>query len=330
MGWYDSIDRLRVGGILRPLQQAGSVVNCMKLYYPGDERPLRHFPALTQRLTVCVMKLVRQRVPSIEAARASDPTVQAWLEPLYAGGPGACSALAIVRAIEGVSSVSCQPRNHRAAKGHPKTGQRTAATAEHHLTNAQHNISVYYFSVYNAHWGRDSVRLGSSLLFEVSLQLNGHEYLERQMWRRRRQITMAGNAVDKVADWAALRGLAGADLEPAVRRFGAYWLAPLPHGLTPTQLGLLGGYSWYLQTRAVRHNFVFRSEDECRPLFETPPPHPVAGEPRHHPLPLRAGPGAPPADEQPGDPRDPDGLLQGLLRKPLAEVLRQAGRHPPV
>jgi hypothetical protein len=26
-GWYDSIDRLRVDGVLRSLQQAGSVVN---------------------------------------------------------------------------------------------------------------------------------------------------------------------------------------------------------------------------------------------------------------------------------------------------------------
>jgi hypothetical protein len=30
VGWYDSIDRLRVGGVLRGLQQAGAVVNFMK------------------------------------------------------------------------------------------------------------------------------------------------------------------------------------------------------------------------------------------------------------------------------------------------------------
>ena len=44
VGWYDSIDRLRVGGVLRTLQQAGSVVTVMKLCYPGEERPLRRFP----------------------------------------------------------------------------------------------------------------------------------------------------------------------------------------------------------------------------------------------------------------------------------------------
>lgn len=269
VGWYDSVDRLRAGGVLRSLQQAGSVVNFMKLCYPGEERPLRHFPDLTRRLTAGVMKLVRWGVPYLEAARASDPAVQAWLEPFYAAGPRAGSLVAIVRTIEGVSSFSCRPRKHTAAKGHPKTGRRTVQTAEHHLTRARHNICVYYFYVYDAHWGRASVRLSSYLPFEVSLQLNGHDYLERQMHRQRRRITMADNAVVKVADWAALRELAGVDLEPAVRRFGAYWLARLPHGLTPAQLHMLGGYYWYLQTLEVSHNFVFRSADECRPLFET-------------------------------------------------------------
>jgi hypothetical protein len=268
-GWYDSIDRLRVGGVLRSLQQAGSVVNFMKLCYPGEDRPLRHFPDLTQRLTAGVGKLVRQGVPYLEAVRASDPAVQVWLEPLYAAAPRAGSVVAIVRTIEGVSSFSCRPRKHRTAKGHPKTGRRTAETAEHHLTRARHNICVYYFYVYDTHWGRASIRLSSYLPFEVSLQLNGHDYLERQMLRQRRQITMASNAVAKVADWPAFWELAGRDLEPAVRRFGAYWLARLPHGLTAAQRDMLGDYYWYLQTVEVSHNFVFRTADECRPLFET-------------------------------------------------------------
>lgn len=269
VGWYDSIDRLRVGGVLRSIQQAGAVVNFMKLSYPGEERPLRHFPEVTGRLRTGVEKLVCHGTPYLEATRASDPAVQAWLEPFYAAGPRVGSVVAIVRTIEGVSSFSCRPRKHPAAKGHPKTGRRTALTAEHHLTRARHNICVYYFYVFDAHWGRASVRVASYLPFEVTLHLNGHDYLERQMHRQRRQVTMAANAVAKVADWDALRALAGTDLEPAVRRFGAYWLARLPHGLTLAQLALLGGYYWYLQVLEVSHNFVFRSPDECRPIFET-------------------------------------------------------------
>ena len=239
VGWYDSIDRLRVGGVLRGLQQAGAVVNFMKASYLGEERPLRHFPELTRRLTAGVDKLMLQGVPYLEAGRASDPAVQAWLEPLYAAGPRAGSVVAIVRTIEGVSSFSCRPRMHPRAKGDPKTGRRPTETAEHHLTRARHNIRVYYFYVFDAHWGRACVRLSSYLPFEVTLQLNGHDYLERQMHRQRRQITMASNAVAKVADWDALRTLAGTDLEPAVRRFGAYWVARLPHGLTAHQLACL-------------------------------------------------------------------------------------------
>jgi hypothetical protein len=268
-GWYDSIDRLRVGGVLRALQQAGSVVNFMKLCYPGEERPLRHFTELTQRLKSGVTNLVWRGVPYLEAARVSDDAVQAWLESLYAAGPRAGSLVAIVRTIEGVSSFSCRPRKHKRAKGHPTTGRRTVKTAEHHLTRARHNICVYYFFVYDTHWGRASLRLSSYVPFEVSLHLNGHDYLERQLLRQRRQITMAENAVAKVVDWKALRELAGVDLEAAVRRFAAYWVARLPHGLTTAQLDMIGGYYWYLQVLEVSHNFVFRSADQCRPVFET-------------------------------------------------------------
>jgi hypothetical protein len=268
-GWYDSIDRLRVGGVLRSLQQAGSVVTFMKLCYPGEERPLRHFAELTQRLKSGVMKLVGRGVPYLEAERVSDDAVQGWLASLYAAGPRAGSLVAIVRTVEGVSSFSCRPRKHQRAKGHPTTGRRTVKTAEHHLTRARHNICVYYFFVYDTHWGRASIRLSSYVPFEVSLHLNGHDYLERQMLRQRRQITMAANAVAKVSDWEGLRKLAQADLEPAVRRFAAYWMARLPHGLTAAQLEILGGYYWYLQVLEVSHNFVFGSPDQCRPVFET-------------------------------------------------------------
>jgi hypothetical protein len=269
VGWYGSIDRLRVGGILRSLQQPGAVVNWMKAFYPGEAMPLKHFPDLTRRLKDGVERLIGRGIPYLEAHRVSDAEVQSWLEPLFAASPRAGTVVAIVRTLEGVSSFSCRPRKHRRAKGNPRTGECPVATAQHHLTRAKHNIAVYYFYVNDAHWGRASVRISSYLPFEVTLQLNGHDYLERQWLRQRRTITMAGNAVAKVTDWEALRQQTSTNLEPAVRRFGAYWLARLPHGLSLDQLEALGGYHLYIQTQEVSRNFVFRSPDDCRPLFET-------------------------------------------------------------
>ncbi len=270
VGWYGSVDRLRVGGILRSLQQPGSVVNFMKGVYPDEVRPLSRFPDFTRRLRLGVEKLIRRGVPYLEARRVSDPAVQAWLEPLYAATPRAGSVVAVVRTIEGASSFSCRPRKHRRAKGHPKTGRRTVEMAEHHLTRAKHNIAVYYFFLFDGHWGRASIRIASYLPFDMTLQLNGHDYLERQMRRQRRAITMAGNAVAEVADWEAFRKLSGEQqVEPAVRRLAAYWLSRLPHGLTPAQLKALGGYYFYIQALEVCRNFVFRSPEECRPVFET-------------------------------------------------------------
>jgi hypothetical protein len=99
-GWYDSIDRLRVGGVLRSVQQAGAVVTFMKLSYPGEERPLRHFPELAGRLRRGVEKLVSHGTPYLEATRASDPAVQAWLEPSYAASPRAGSLVATRKPVE--------------------------------------------------------------------------------------------------------------------------------------------------------------------------------------------------------------------------------------
>lgn len=268
VGWYEGVDRLRVGGVLRALQQPGAVVNFMKWAYPEEDRPLRHFPELTRRLRSGIERLKWRGVPYLEARRVSDPEVQTWLEPLYATCPRAGSVVAIVRTLEGVNSFSCRPRKHRVAKGDPRSGRRPVEVAEHHLVRGKHNIAVYYFHLYDQHWGRCSVRISSYVPFDVSLQLNGHEYLERQMRRQRRAITMADNAVAKVTDWETLRKNCQEQLEPAVRRFAAYWLSRLPHGLTADQIEGLGGYYLYIQALEVCRNFVFRSPEECRPLFE--------------------------------------------------------------
>src|SRR5258706_3029025 len=82
-GWYDSIDRLRVGGVLRGLQRAGSVVNFMKLIYPDEARPLRHFPQLTGRLTAGGERLVRQGIPYLEAGPVREPAEGARLDNRY-------------------------------------------------------------------------------------------------------------------------------------------------------------------------------------------------------------------------------------------------------
>ena len=105
--------------------------------------------------------------------------------------------------------------------------------------------------------------------FEVSLHLNGHDYLERQLAAPAppdhygRECRGEGCGLESACDTGR------ADLEAAVRRFAAYWVARLPHGLTVVQLDMIGGYYWYLQVLEVSHNFVFRSADQCRPVFET-------------------------------------------------------------
>jgi hypothetical protein len=268
-GWYCAIDRLRVNGILLTLQYPGSVVNWMKTVYPEEGRVLSRFPEFTGKMKYEVEKLRAAGTPYLEAKTISGPDTQAWLDSLYDQKPRAGSLVAIIRMVETVSSFSCRPRLHKRAKGHPKTGHRPVETAEHHLNRALHHIAVYYFHVYDKQWGRASIRIATYFPFEVTLQLNGHWYLERQFIQAGRKITMADNAVADVADWDALRKTALQDLEPAVRSFASHWINRLPHGLSPDQLRRLGGYYWYLHVTEVSLNYVFKSPELCRPLFDS-------------------------------------------------------------
>jgi len=269
-GWYELIDRLRVGGIFRKLQDPGSVVNFMKLLYPEEKYPLQRFSELTYRQKHQINELMKRGTPYLEAQRVSDPKTQQWLAEQFKTVKRADSLVAIVRTKELVNSFSCRKRKHTKAKGHPVTGHKTSDIAKHHLLRAQHRIAVYYFLVYDKTWGRASIRVSSYLPFDVSLFLNGHELIKRRLKTLGRRHEMADNAVSDVADWKGLRQLISAiDVEAEVRKFGDYWIKNLPHGLTGKQIDFVGGYYWYVQTVEASLNYVFKDTDRCQPVYES-------------------------------------------------------------
>lgn len=269
-GWYESIDRLRVGGIIRALQYPGSVANFMKILYPKEDYPLSRFSELTGKMKYQVKELISRGVPYFEAQRVSAPETQQWLEEQYKGVKRAGTLVAIVRTREMVNSFSCRMRKHKKAKGHPVTGQKSTDTALHHLIKARHRIAVYYFFVYDKAWGRASIRVSSYVPFETTLQLNGHELIDRKMKMLGRRYEMADNAVSEVADWEGLRKLiVQTDVEAEVRKFADHWVRRLPNGLTVKQIDFVGGYYWYMHTVEASLNYVFKDRDSCKPVYET-------------------------------------------------------------
>jgi len=156
-GWYDSIGRLRVGGALRTVPQAGSVVNFTKGTYPDEERPLQHFPELTQHLKAGVEALFARGVPYWKRGAPVIPLSKPDWSPCTPPSQGGSQHRAA----------------HRGDRGPPPDPRR-------------HNIAVYDFYVFDAHWGRASLRLSSYLPSAVSLQPNGYDDLERQWHHQRR------------------------------------------------------------------------------------------------------------------------------------------------
>jgi hypothetical protein len=268
-GWYESVDRLRIGGIIRSLQQPGSVVNFMKILYPEEEYPLSRFSELTYRMRYLINKLIKHGIPYLEARRVSDPKTQQWLQKQYDSVKRAGSVVAIVRIKEMVNSFSCRRRKNKKAKGHPITGKKPTDIAFHHLLRARHRIAVYYFFVYDPVWGRASIRISSYFPFEVTLQLNGHELIDRKLKALGRRYEMADNAVADVTDWESLRNLIDEiDIEAEIRRFGDHWVRRLPNGLSDKQIDFAGGYYWYMQTVEASLNYVFKDKDHCSPIYE--------------------------------------------------------------
>ncbi len=276
MGWYSSPDRIRVNGTLRRLQHPGAIVNLMKELFPNDEEPLNNFPSLTGRMKYLLGKLQAAGVPFFDGdpgqgkrRKVSDKKVQEWLDKLYQKGPRAGTLVAIVRTRESVRSFSCRRRKYRRAKGHPKTGQRPRETANHHLIVATHYIHVFYFFVYDPGWGRASIRICSYVPFDVTLQLNGHEFLARQMEQRSWKFQMQSNAVAHVSNWEKLRDIVmQTDYEQEIRRFAGRWLKRLPHGLDQATLHHLGNYHWTIHVLECSLNYVFKDSSYCRPVFD--------------------------------------------------------------
>jgi hypothetical protein len=88
------------------------------------------------------------------------------------------------------------------------------------LLFARHNIDVFYVFVYDPIWGRASIGICSYLTFDITLQLNGHELLARQIRRRGWRFEMLANAVSNVTDWERLRHiLADTNYEYEIWRF---------------------------------------------------------------------------------------------------------------
>jgi hypothetical protein len=276
LGWYHSPDRMRIHGTLRALQNPGAIVNLMKALFPNDPEPLNSFPSLTGRMRNLIEKLQDSGVPFFDGdpgqgkkRKVSDKRIQQWLEGLYQEEPRAGSLVAIVRTREFVRSFSCRRRKHQRAKGNPKTGQRPREIANHHLIVASHNIHVFYFFVYDPVWGRASIRISSYLPFDVTLQLNGHEFLARQIEQRSWKFQMQSNAVAHVSNWEKLRDIvAQTDYEQEIRCFAGRWLKRLPHGLNQTTLHILGNYHWTIHVLECSLNYVFRDPSYCRPVFD--------------------------------------------------------------
>jgi hypothetical protein len=106
----------------------------------------------------------------------------------------------------------------------PRTGQSYAW-----LVMSSAMVNQYYFYCVDRDFGPFFIKLGSYFPYNGKLCINGHEYLKRQLARRRIAFEALDNGIAKCAEPATMQKLADELDAPKIDALARKWFRRLPH-----------------------------------------------------------------------------------------------------
>jgi hypothetical protein len=253
---YTLPDRIRLIGVLRRLQTPGAVRNFLAPLFPDSEFSPDWLKHCTGKFYHELDELVASSgIPVIEANR--DENKAELVRPYYENYTQDEGVVCIIKACEGVNSFSS-----RRLKKYARSGPYT-------IYRARHNINVYYFYVRDREWGDyNFIRIPTYLPFTITVNLNGHNWLFRQLEYRGIAYERADNGLRWIKDPVLLDEIIPKLNEACLRRFCSRWLKQLPHGLTTQQREELGYYHWCVHQLEISLNHVFESPEVLDVVFE--------------------------------------------------------------
>jgi hypothetical protein len=125
-----------------------------------------------------------------------------------------------------VSSWSAWPKN--APRGW--TARKTCTGRHVHFDFQRKSVCVnhYYIYVLDSEWGPAFIKVCGYAPYALKICLNGHEWVKRQLRRRRLAFTALANGVLTCANPAALHAVGDSLTEGDIESFFTRWLGRLP------------------------------------------------------------------------------------------------------
>jgi hypothetical protein len=142
---------------------------------------------------------------------------------------------------------------------------------DHMILRSQRSLyRHYYFYIYDEIIGAMLLRVGSFFPFAVTVYVNGHEFIARQMENRGIAFTQPDNCFTAVGDRDALQAAAEAFTPKTIQERIDYWTFHLGPKFSKRERKACGGLHrfWSMQQIEYCRNFVFKRNRPIRRLFE--------------------------------------------------------------
>jgi hypothetical protein len=128
----------------------------------------------------------------------------------------------------------------------------------------------YYFYIYDQQLGALALRIGSFLPFPATAYLNGHEFIARELTRRKIRFTQRENSFTDVADVQALQAAAKRFGPRVLRLVLNHWALAVGPKFSQKERLACQGLTRYWAVQQVEYclNFIFKRNWPIRRLFE--------------------------------------------------------------
>jgi hypothetical protein len=128
----------------------------------------------------------------------------------------------------------------------------------------------YYFYIYDQQLGACSVRIGSFLPFQATAYVNAHEFIARELARKKILFTQRENSFTAVADPKALQAAADRFGPSVLGRVLNYWVWAVGPKFSKKERTACQGLPRFWAVQQVEYclNFIFKKNWPIRRLFE--------------------------------------------------------------
>lgn len=256
-GCYQIWDRIVLRGYIGSLQRENVLVYFLQAICGITTITSEALKSFTQKFVASVEKYALDHNIPVEIAPKGERKHEYALQ--YAEKFG-CSegVFLILKSVESANTfTSYQPK------------RKTRNPHYRKITRGNKQVNYYYFYLTDPAWGVACIRICSYLPFNVTLYLNGHNYLRKQLEKSGLAFTQDGNCYLEFEDYQQAQALCDKLNTASIQSFGDRWLSQLMTIFTPEQKRKMSlSYRYSVSQIEYSHNLIFKEGVALNQLFE--------------------------------------------------------------